>query len=249
AQVAVAQTTRGTIQGTVRDSAGAVIAGAEVTVSQRETGFSRIVVSNSDGHYVVPLLPGTFNVQVKRTGFQTKTVEGVVVNVAAEVQLDVALDAQGVDVKVDITSQAAVVDTTSASLAQVISNRAVEELPLNGRNFLQLALLSAGAVPVTINPGSSDTSAFNQSSINVSGGRESSNQYTIDGVFNNAVHFEGLNIQLSIDGIQEFKVQRNTFSAEFGQGTAIVNVASKSGSNDFHGTAFEFLRNDALDAR
>src|ERR1700754_2874446 len=248
-QGVVAQTTSGTIQGTVKDSAGAVVAGAEVTVTQKETGFTRSTTSNEDGNYVVPLLPGTYNIQVTRAGFQNKNIEGVILNVANQVHLDVTLEAQGVAVKVDVTSMVSPVDTTTPSLGQVITNRAVEDLPLNGRNFLQLALLSAGAVPVTINPGSSDTAAFNQSSINVSGGRESSNQFTIDGVFNNAVHVNGLNIQLSIDGIQEFKVQRNTFSAEFGQGTAIVNVASKSGSNSFHGTAFEFLRNDALDAR
>ncbi|MCI0421942.1 MAG: TonB-dependent receptor, partial [Acidobacteria bacterium] len=121
------------------------------------------------------------------------------------------------------------------------------DLPLNGRNFLQLALLSAGAAPLAMS--GSDVSNSFRPSLNISGGRESSNQFTIDGVFNNAVHFEGLNLQLSVDAIQEFKVQRNTFSAEFGQGTAIVNVASKSGSNNFHGTIFEFLRNDVLDAR
>jgi hypothetical protein len=249
-QFTVAQTTRGSIQGTVKDSAGAVVPGAEVTLTQPETGFSRTVVTNDEGDYLFPsLLPGTFNLQAQKGGFQTKLVEGVILNVAAHVRTDVTLEPQGVEEKIVVTSGTLPVDTTTAALGQVINNRAVEDLPLNGRNFLQLALLSAGASPVNITPGGSDVGGFNQASINISGGRESSNQFTIDGVFNNAVHFEGLNVTLSVDGIQEFKVQRNTFSAEFGQGTAIVNVASKSGSNAFHGTAFEFIRNDALDAR
>src|ERR1700752_4612169 len=174
-QGVVAQTTSGTIQGTVKDSAGAVVAGAEVTVTQKETGFTRSTTSNEEGNYGVPLLPGTYNIQVTRAGFQNKNIEGVILNGANQVHLDVTLEAQGVAVKVDVTSMVSPVDTTTPSLGQVITNLAVEDLPLNGRNFLQLALLSAGAVPVTINPGSSDTAAFNQSSINVSGGRESSN--------------------------------------------------------------------------
>jgi Carboxypeptidase regulatory-like domain/TonB dependent receptor-like, beta-barrel len=246
----LAQSTSGSIQGTIKDSAGAVVSGAEVLVSQPRTGFSRTVVSNEEGDYIIPsLLPGSYNVQAKRAGFQTKVFENIVLNVSAQMRVDISLEPQGVEEKIVVTSGTAMVETTTPALGQVINNRAVEDLPLNGRNFLQLALLSAGAAPVTINPGSSDVASTNQASINISGGRESSNQFTIDGVFNNAVHFEGLNITLSVDAIQEFKVQRNTFSAEFGQGTAIVNVASKSGNNDFHGTVFEFLRNDALDAR
>ncbi|MCI0338723.1 MAG: TonB-dependent receptor, partial [Acidobacteria bacterium] len=144
------------------------------------------------------------------------------------------------------TAEAPLVESSSPSLGQVINKKAVEELPLNGRNFLQLVLLSAGSAPLGPR---SDTAGFNRPSVNISGGRESSNQFTIDGVFNNAVHFGGLNLQLSVDAIQEFKVQRNTFNAEYGQGTANVNVASKTGTNQFHGTVFEFLRNDVLDAR
>jgi hypothetical protein len=247
---AVGQTTRGSIQGTVRDATGAVVPDAEVVVTQPETGFTRSASANADGYYVVPsLLPGKYNVQANKAGFQNKIMEGVVVNVDAQVQVDIALDAQGVRGTVTVTSEAALVETNSPELGQVIAEREIRDLPLNGRNFLQLALLSAGATPVTINPGSSDVSGTNQSSINISGGRESSNQFTIDGVFNNAVHFEGLNVQLSVDAIQEFKVQRSSFSAEFGQGTAIVNVVSKSGTNSFRGTVFEFLRNNALDAR
>lgn len=241
------QTIRGTILGTVTDPTGAVLPGATITVTQLDTRFSRIVTTNTEGYYVVPsLAPGTYSVQAEKEGFQTKVIQPIQVNVDARVQVNVMLDVRRVEETVTVTSEGPLLEQTSASLGQVVNEQAVKDLPLNGRNFLQLALLSVGAVPLgTI----SDVRGFNSSSVNISGGRESSNQYTVDGVFNNAIHFGGLNVQLSVDAIQEFRVQRNTFSAEFGQGTAVVNVASKAGGNEFHGTIYEFLRNDVLDAR
>jgi Carboxypeptidase regulatory-like domain/TonB dependent receptor-like, beta-barrel len=241
------QTTRGTILGSVTDQAGAVVSEANVTLTQIGTGFTRKVVTNADGNYIVPsLLPGKYRIQAEKEGFQTKVINEIELNVEARLQVDISLSVRGAEEKVEITSEAPLVESSSPSLGQVINNKAVEELPLNGRNFLQLVLLSAGSAPLGTR---SDTAGFNRPSVNISGGRESSNQFTIDGVFNNAVHFGGLNLQLSVDAIQEFKVQRNTFNAEFGQGTANVNVASKTGTNHFHGTVFEFLRNDVLDAR
>src|SRR5215475_11894123 len=242
-----AQTTRGSILGTVTDPAGAVISEATVTLTQIETGFTRKVVTNSDGNYIVTsLLPGKYNIQAEKAGFQTKVINEVELNVEGRVQVDISLSVRSTEAKVEITSDAPLVESSSPSLGQVINNKAVEELPLNGRNFLQLVLLSAGSAPLGSR---SDTAGFNRPSVNISGGRESSNQFTIDGAFNNAIHFGGLHLQLSVDAIQEFKVQRNTFNAEFGQGTANVNVASKTGTNQFHGTVFEFLRNDVFDAR
>jgi len=242
-----AQTTRGSILGTVIDPAGAVISDASITLTQIETGFTRKVVTNSDGNYIVTsLLPGKYNIQAEKAGFQTKVINEVELNVEGRVQVDISLSVRSTEAKVEITSDAPLVESSSPSLGQVINNKAVEELPLNGRNFLQLVLLSAGSAPLGSR---SDTAGFNRPSVNISGGRESSNQFTIDGAFNNAIHFGGLNLQLSVDAIQEFKVQRNTFNAEFGQGTANVNVASKTGTNQIHGSIFEFLRNDVLDAR
>ncbi len=242
-----AQTTRGSILGTITDPAGAVISEATVTLTQIETGFTRKVVTNSDGNYIVTsLLPGKYRIQAEKAGFQTKVINEIELNVEARIQVDISLAIRSTEEKIEITSEAPLVESSSPSLGQVINNQAVEELPLNGRNFLQLVLLSAGSAPLGSR---SDTAGFNRPSVNISGGRESSNQFTIDGAFNNAVHFGGLNLQLSVDAIQEFKVQRNTFNAEFGQGTANVNVASKTGTNQFHGSVFEFLRNDVLDAR
>lgn len=242
-----AQTTRGVLQGRVTDQTGAVLPAATVTVTRLDTGISAIATTNAEGYYVVPsLLPGRYSVRVEKQGFQTKLIQPIELNVDGRVSVDVSLAVRGTEEVVTITSEGPLVEPNSASLGQVVKQQAVQDLPLNGRNFLQLALLSAGAAPLGA---VSDTAGFDRPSVNISGGREASNQFTIDGVFNNAVHMEGLNIQLSVDAIQEFKVQRNTFSAEFGQGTAVINVASRTGGNQFHGTAYEFLRNDVLDAR
>jgi len=241
------QTTRGTILGTVTDPTGAVIPDAKVTVTQLVTGFAYTVTTDAEGYYLVPaLLPGRYSVQAEKTGFQTKVIQPIELNVAARVQVNVPLELRAVEEKVVVTSEGPLVEATTAALGQVIRSEPIVDLPLNGRNFLQLALLSAGSVPLAQ---SSLNAGWFKPSVNISGGRESSNQYTIDGVFNNITTWEGLNLVLSVDAIQEFKVQRNTFSAEFGQGTAEVNVASKSGTNELHGTVYEFIRNDVLDAR
>jgi hypothetical protein len=146
--------------------------------------------------------------------------------------------------QIEVTSEGELVQTGSSSIGQVVGTKMVVNLPLNGRNFLQLGLLSPGT---TTTPQGSD--AGGRGSISISGSRTASNQFSIDGMFNGATAFNDLNVQLSVDAIQEFKIQRNTFSAEFGHGTGQVNVATKSGSNTLHGSVYEFLRNDVLDAR
>lgn len=241
------QSTRGTIFGTITDSSGAVVSGAQVTVTAVATGESRSTTTNTEGGYVVPaLLPGKYNVNAQKEQFKNVTVGPVDLAVAARQEVNVRLTVAGAKEQLTVTAAAPVIETGSASLGQVIGEKAMVDMPLNGRNFLQLVLLSAGSSPLG---NGSDTLGFNRPSVNISGGRESSNQFTVDGVFNNVIHFEGLNMQPNVDGIEEFKVQRNSFSAEYGFGTAIVNVATRSGTNQFHGTAFEFLRNDVLDAK
>ena len=243
-----AQTTRGSIFGTVTDPSGSIVSGAKVTVTQLDTGFTYSTATSNDGNYFVPsLLPGRYSVKIEQSGFATRTIEPIELNVDARVQVNAQLAIQGAQQAVSVTAEAPLVEAGSAALGQVIQSQKIVDLPLNGRNFLQLALLSAGAVPIAAS--GSDAAGFHEPTLNISGGRESSNQFMIDGVFDNILHFEGLNLQLSIDAIHEFKIQRNTFSAEYGQGTAVVNVASKSGTNEFHGTVYEFLRNNALDAR
>jgi len=242
-----AQTTRGTITGTVTDESGGVVAGAKITVTQIDTGYARETTTDSRGNYVVPsLFPGRYRVEAEQKGFQKTVIEPLQLHVDERLAVNPVLKVGAMTQEIKVTSEGSMVETASASLGQVIRGATVQDMPLNGRNFLQLALLSAGAVPVAQ---ASENALVYKSSVNVSGGREGSNQYTIDGVFNNAVTFQGLNLVLSVDAIQEFKVQRNTFSAEFGQGTAIVNVASRAGTNELHGTVYEFLRNNVLDAR
>jgi hypothetical protein len=177
-------------------------------------------------------------------GFEKTIIEPLQLHVDERKSVDLTLKVGQITQEVKVNSQGELVETSSASIGQIVGSRMVVELPLNGRNFLQLGLLSPGT---TTTQAGADTSG--QGSINLSGGRASSNQYSIDGAYNNDVLQEGLNFQMSVDAIQEFKIQRNTFSAEFGYGTGQINVATKSGTNAFHGSAYEFLRNDALDAR
>jgi len=244
---ATAQSARGVIVGTITDTSGAVIADATVTVTELATKQVYKARANSAGYFVVTsLLPGTYSVQAEQARFQPKAVQPVEVNVATQVTVNLVLPVAGAAVAVTVTSEPALVETSNASLDQVVRSKPIGELPLNGRNFLQLALLTAGAVPVA--PANENGLVY-KSSVNISGGRESSNQYTIDGVVNSAGTFEGMNVALSVDAIQEFNVTRNTFNAEYGYGTSQVNVATRSGTNALHGTVYEFLRNDIFDAR
>ena len=244
---ASAQTTRGTIFGTVTDASGAMVSDAQVTITSVATGETRTTTTNSEGGYVVPaLLPGKYNVSAGKEHFENASVGPVAVEVDARQEVNVKLSVAGTQTQLTVTSAAPIVESGNSTVGQVIDEKTIVDMPLNGRNFLQLVTLSAGATPTG---NGSDTNGFNRPSVNISGGRESSNQFTIDGVFDNAIHFEGLNLQPNVDAIEEFKVQRNSFSAEYGFGTAIVNVATKSGTNQFHGTAFEFLRNDIFDAK
>ncbi len=242
-----AQTTRGAITGAVSDESGALVIGAKITVTQIDTGYTHATDTDAQGNYVVPgLLPGRYRVEGELKGFQKTVIEPLQLHVDERLTVDIVLKVGTVTQEVKVTSQGEIVQLASASLGQLVQNRMVEELPLNGRNFLQLGLLSPGA---TTAPQGSDQTGFNEPTINISGGRAGGNQFSIDGVFDDQIHFNGLNLVLSVDAIQEFKVQRNTFSAEFGYGTAQINVASRQGSNEFHGTVYEFLRNDSLDAR
>src|SRR5262245_19379818 len=240
-----AQTKRSTITGTVTDETGGIVAGAQITIKEIDKGLTYGVTTNSEGGYVVPgLFPGRYRVEAENKGFQKTIVEPLQLHVNQRLEVNLTLKVGEVSQQVEVSSQGELVETGSSSISQVVGTRMVTELPLNGRNFLQLGLLSPGTTTV---PAGSD--AGGRGSMSISGGRTASNQFSIDGMFNGATAFNELNVQLSVDAIQEFKIQRNTFSAEFGNGTAQVNVATKSGSNNIHGSVYEFLRNDALDAR
>ncbi len=238
----------GQIAGRLEDSAGAVVNGATVKVRNVETGAERTAETNVEGLYIVPLLrPGQYEILISKTGFKTTTQIGVNLAVDQRIEIDFTLELGTVSELIEVTAQTPRLNTTEASLGQVIDNKRIVGMPLDGRYYGDLVLLSAGAVPPA--PGS------RFAGFSSGGQRVTQNNYLIDGIDNNSVELAGAGrraemVQPSIDAVQEFKVQTNSYAAEFGRAMgAIVNLTLKSGTNDFHGSAFEFLRNEKMDAR
>jgi outer membrane receptor protein involved in Fe transport len=248
--LARAQSADSTLTGTVKDASGAVMPGATITVRNRSTNESRTALSSVDGLYRVTNLPrGTYDVKAELQGFQTVTQTNVLLTVGETVRLDFAMPVGGLNETVSVVSQATLVNTEEGRISNLVDEKRVSELPLNGRNVFQLMELQPGA---TGNPGNAvlggsagGTSAF------VNGQRNRANNFLLDGTDNNDQFTAGrVAVNPNVDMIQEFRVSSNNFSAEFGRNSAsVVNVVTKAGTNDFHGTAYEFLRNDALDAR
>ncbi|MGH9671804.1 MAG: TonB-dependent receptor domain-containing protein [Bryobacteraceae bacterium] len=245
--VCSAQVDTGRITGLISDSTGAVISGATVTIAGEETQLQYTVSSNETGLYVSPgLRTGRYRVTVEKDGFRTEIRTGVEVRVQDRVQLNLGLNVAATRSEVTVAAEAALLQSETSSLGQVIEQRQIVELPLNGRNFIGLAILGAGALP------SSRTAERDNFVAN--GARPVQNTYLLDGV-ENKNHILGFDrssaqvIQPNPDMIQEFIVQTSTFSAEFGQSAGgVVNVTMKSGTNDLHGSVFEFLRNEAFKA-
>lgn len=240
-----AQTPYGTILGTVKDASGAVVPAARVSIINEATQVSRETITDHLGGYRVPsLLPGSYTVEVSAQGFRKGIVTRVVLAVDQVARVDVALQVGPVTEQVTVTATAIVLESDSATVGQVIENRRIVDLPLNGRNFNDLITLA----PATTNEPSAGMGVRVASGISIAGARGSSNNFRLDGAdqTNNNVNLPV--ITLSLDAIQEFKVQVSTFPAEFGHGAGVVNVVTKSGGNEFHGAIYEFLRNDKLDA-
>ncbi|HTW78329.1 MAG TPA: carboxypeptidase-like regulatory domain-containing protein [Terracidiphilus sp.] len=247
----------GSFSGTVVDKSGSGIPGAAVTVTSQETGQARAGKTDGTGHYLVPLLPvGMFTVHVDATGFQSVETRDLRLQVDEARELDFTLVPATVVTTVAVSADAVAVETANPSLGQVITSQQVTELPLNGRDFVQLATLTAGATAET-NPNSfangapdSEVSARGSYSLSVGGSRPNSTDWLLDGVDNNELTAGGIGVFSSIDDIQEFKVLTYTYSAEFGtRAGPTVLVTTKSGDNSYHGSLFEFLRNTDLDAR
>ena len=238
----------GTILGTVTDNSGATIAKAHVSVTNVNTNITERTETTDAGTYSVPYLkPGIYRVTVESTGFQKAVVDTINLVVDQQYRVDVTLKPGQVSETVEVTANAVALDTETASVSQLVSQKQVEQLPLNGRNFLNLLFIGAGAVQTTGEQGQMRQGEGNAISIN--GGRPTSNNYTLDGLVNTDTALNTPAVILSQDAIQEFKVQSETYSAEYGFSANQINIVSKSGTNQFHGTAFEFLRNDAYDAR
>jgi hypothetical protein len=250
AAVAAAQATQGGIVGTVRDQKGADIVGAKVTVTNEATGLQREIATEGNGVFRVLALPnGNYEVRVEAPGFATAAVKAVEVGVDQIRTLDLVLRVGAKAEVVEVQSDAALTQTETSSVGQIIDNRKVEDLPLNGRDFAQLARLNPG-VAVSGGGGGQQGGEGNVSGFSSNGQRSTSNNFLVDGVDNNN-YFAGEAAQLpSIDSIQEFEVQTNSFAAEYGRNSgSVVNLVTKSGTNQLHGSVYEFFRNDALDAR
>jgi hypothetical protein len=238
----------GTILGTVTDSSGAVVGNAEVDVTNVATGVVSHTSTSANGDFSAPnLATRIYSVTVKAQGFQIALADNITLSVAQQARVNVVMKPGQVSETVQVEASSVSLDTDSAAVAQLVSQKQVEQLPLNGRNFLNLLFIGAGAVQTTGEQGQMRQGEGNAISIN--GGRPTSNNYTLDGLVNTDTALNTPAVILSQDAIQEFKVQSETYSAEYGFSANQVNIVSKSGSNQLHGTAFEFLRNDAFDAK
>jgi hypothetical protein len=241
-----------TLQGLVTDPSGAVVPNAKVTVRSLATGAERTAQTDSEGNYqVASLQPGAYRVEVQAQGFQTLIVSDLSLEVARTVVQNFVLSVGSVTQEVTVTSDASVIETATTSVGTVINQRTVQEIPLNGRHFVDLGLLIPGSVTPPQN-GFLTAPLRGQGSfaINTAGNREDTVNFQINGVNLNDMVQNQITFQPSINTVSEFKADNSTFSAEYGRNSgAIVNIATRSGENAFHGELFEFLRNDALDAR
>src|SRR5215471_12391034 len=243
--------------GTVTDNAGAVLAGANVKITSQGTGLTREAKTDDSGHYIVPLLPVSFySIRVEAQGFAPVEQKDLRLQVDEQRELNFTLRPASVSTSVEVNATEVAVETTTPTLGQVITSEQVASLPLNGREFVQLATLTPGTTQET-NPNSffnggpsSEVSARGTFSLSVGGSRAQSTDWLLDGVDNNELTAGGIAILPSIDAIQEFKVLTYNYSAEYGtRGGPAVLLTTKSGGNEFHGSLFEFLRNTDLNAR
>src|SRR6185503_2146175 len=241
------------IAGLVKDPTGAAVSGASVTVTNKATGATRKVTTNSEGLYSFPSLPpGTYELRVEQTGFKISLNDNVRLEVQQSARLDVAMEVGQVGETVTVSADAALLNSENTTLGTVIENKIVVELPLNGRQYLNLVALSPNVnvlAPAAGQAGARQGGERAQQAISAGGQRIFFDYYTLDGVNNMDVNFNTYVALPSIDAIQEFKVQIGVYPAEYGHQSTQVNVLTKSGGNAYHGALFEFLRNDKLDAK
>jgi hypothetical protein len=256
--VAHAQVTGATLSGTVTDPSGGVVANAAVSATNKATAVTRDANSDSAGLYTIPnLVPGVYDIKVSAAGFSTSVQSAVTLSVGQQLQLNFGLKVGQTNVEIQVTEAAPQIDLTSSALTGQVESETVRELPLNGRDWTSLAQLQPGVKPIQTQMAFATSARGNRGfggEMTVSGQRSTFNNYRIDGVTVNdyamAAPGNVIGIVLGVDAIQEFSVLTSGLPAEYGRATGgVVNAISRSGTNQFHGSAYEFLRNSALDAR
>ena len=240
------QTLTGTILGTVSDQSGAVLPGVEVTIINTGTNQTRFVVTNEFGNYSAPNLQvGAYRVEASLPGFSTEVRTGLTLQIDQSARINLELRIGQVTEVVEVTAQAPLIQTDESSVGSVIDSQKIVELPLNGRQFESLVQL----VPAAVTP-AQGSHLGSRGGFNIAGTDEHYNSFFLDGIDNVDPIVRNFSFRPSIDLIQEFKVEQNSYAAEFGRNAgAVVNVTTKSGTNEFHGAGWEFIRNDVLDAR
>ena len=245
---ALAQTAQ--VTGRVTDQTGAVMPDTKVTLTNVENGFKREAVTNSEGYFTVPLLqPGTYQIAVEKSGFKPLAQAGVTLQVEQVLRLDYTMEAGSVTETVNIAAATtASLETETSSLGKVIDQQRIQNLPLLGRNPYSLVALVPGARP---SAGLNDlpVDQISQSFVSINGARANQNEYLLDGAPNTAAAQNQPVVFVNPDAVQEFKVETNSYSAQHGRaGGGIFNIVTRSGTNEFHGTVYDYLRNDALNA-
>src|ERR1700754_2939034 len=241
-----------TLRGRVVDPHGAVVPGANITTHNLANGAESVAETDSEGFYQLAALPvGSYRLEVQAAGFRTEVIERFIVEVGRSAAQDFQLEVGAVSQSVSVTSDTPLVERATISVGQVINERTVQELPLNGRHFIDLGLLVPGSVTPPQNgvlaPPARGQGSF---ALNTAGHREDTVNYQVNGINLNDQINNIITFLPPVSSLQEFKVDNSTFSAEYGRNSgAVVNIATRQGTNEFHGELFEFFRDDALDAR
>ena len=242
----------GTLQGNVTDNAGAVVSGAQIVATEVHKGTTRSTVSDSAGNYALPdLQPGTYRLAVHATGMQTTTMENIVLSVDSTERVDVKLGLAATSQTVQVSGAAQQINSSTMTVGQVIGRKTVQQIPLNGRHFLDLGVLIPGSVTAPQNGFlTSPLQGLGAESFDTAGNREDTVNFQINGINLNDMSQNQITFQPTLATLSEFKVNNSSLSAEYGRNSgAVVNVATRSGTNEFHGEAFDYIRNNDVDAR
>jgi len=251
--VVFGQVGTGSITGTVTDSSGGVVSGASVTVKNTQTGIVTPVTANSQGRYVAPdLIVGTYDVQAQMRGFQTQVHSGIVLTVGSNAVVDFSLPVGQVSETVTVEGATTQVETTSAAISALVAPQQMQDLPLNGRDFEQLILLAPGVQSVTT--GAQSSFYGREPSYSIAGSRPEGQELLLDGAniqgfWNHGAGNSIIGTSLGVEAIGEFQVLTNSYSARFGGSGSVMNATTRSGTNGFHGSVYDFLRNNVFDAR